>query len=59
MGPAPDVKDALKSRYVEIEGWIEERMGDMEGEFQGGAIDVMTTQTRWKAGGNGWRRVTT
>ncbi|NLH80586.1 MAG: cobaltochelatase subunit CobN, partial [Phyllobacteriaceae bacterium] len=38
--PAPDVATELKSLYVEIEGWLEEKMGDMEGEFQGGAIDV-------------------
>lgn len=36
----PEVLDALKSLYMEIEGWMEERMGDVEGEFQGGAIDV-------------------
>ena len=38
--PAPDVAAELKALYVEIEGWIEERMADMEGDFQGGAIDV-------------------
>ena len=42
--PAPDVKEALKRLYLEVEGWIEEKMDGMEGEFQGGAIDVMTSQ---------------
>ncbi len=40
--PAPDVKDALKDVYVEIEGWIEEKMGEVEGDFQGGAVDIIT-----------------
>jgi len=46
----PEVLDALKSLYLEIEGWMEERMGDAEGEFQGGAIDVVTAEevAAWK-----------
>jgi len=40
--PAEDVKDELTERYLEIEGWIEERMGDVQGEFQGGNIDIFT-----------------
>jgi len=48
--PAPDVKDALKQLYVEIEGWIEEKMGDMKGDFQGGNIDIITQDevAHWK-----------
>ena len=48
--PSPDVKDALKQLYLEVEGWIEDKMDGMEGEFQGGAIDIMTTQDveAWK-----------
>jgi cobaltochelatase CobN len=42
--PSPDVREALTRLYLEVEGWIEERMDGMEGEFQGGAIDVMTSQ---------------
>jgi cobaltochelatase CobN len=42
--PAPDVQEALKNLYIEIEGWIEERMGDVEGEFQGGSIDIITSE---------------
>lgn len=33
---------ALKELHLEIEGWMEEKMGDVGGEFQGGAIDVVT-----------------
>jgi cobaltochelatase CobN len=40
--PAPDVRAALRDLYIEIEGWLEERMGDVTGEFQGGSIDIMT-----------------
>jgi len=46
----PEVLDALKSTYLEIEGWMEERMGDVEGNFQGGAIDVINADEvkAWK-----------
>ena len=46
----PDVLDSLKSLYLEIEGWMEERMGDIEGEFQGGSIDVINADEvkAWK-----------
>ncbi len=27
-----------------MEGWIEEKMGEVKGDFQGGAIDVMTME---------------
>ncbi|MDI6890151.1 MAG: cobaltochelatase subunit CobN [Thermodesulfovibrionales bacterium] len=40
--PSPDVREALKQIYVEIEGWIEEKMGDVQADFQGGAIDIVT-----------------
>lgn len=49
--PAPDVKEALREIYVEIEGWIEERMGEARGDFQGGAIDVVTAREV-----EGWRQ---
>jgi cobaltochelatase CobN len=42
--PAEDVKDVLKTLYLEIEGWIEERMGETKGDFQGGSIDVVTAE---------------
>ena len=46
----PEVLDALKEHTLEIEGWIEERMGEVTGEFQGGAVDILTADdvTRWK-----------
>ncbi len=49
--PSPDVRDALKNLYVEIEGWIEERMGDVKGDFQGGSIDIFTKEelAAWKS----------
>ncbi len=40
--PADDVKEELRDIYLEIEGWMEERMGDVRGEFQGGSIDIIT-----------------
>ncbi len=48
--PAADVKQALKQVYVEIEGWIEERMGEVHGEFQGGSVDIITSDqvSTWK-----------
>jgi len=49
--PSPDVREALRELYVEIEGWIEERMGDITGEFQGGAIDIMS-----KDDVEGWKK---
>ena len=42
--PAPDVREALKDIYIEIEGWIEERIGDVKGDFQGGSIDIVTSE---------------
>ncbi|VVB70730.1 CobN/Magnesium Chelatase [uncultured archaeon] len=46
----PEVLNALKSVYLEIEGWMEERMGDVGSEFQGGEIDVVTADEvgAWK-----------
>jgi cobaltochelatase CobN len=49
--PAPDVRDALKEIYIEIEGWIEEKMGEVEGDFQGGSIDIITANEV-----AGWRK---
>ncbi|WP_448384395.1 cobaltochelatase subunit CobN [Desulfosoma sp.] len=42
--PADDVREQLKEIYLEIESWLEERMGDARGEFQGGSIDVVTKE---------------
>ncbi|MDZ4042373.1 MAG: cobaltochelatase subunit CobN [Eubacteriales bacterium] len=40
----PEVLEGLKEHYLEIEGWLEEKMGEVKGEFQGGAIDILTTE---------------
>jgi cobaltochelatase CobN len=40
----PEVIEQLKERYLEIEGWIEDTMGDVTGDFQGGSIDILTTE---------------
>jgi len=37
-----EVLNELKDAYLAIEGWIEERMEGVEGDFQGGSIDVLT-----------------
>jgi cobaltochelatase CobN len=49
--PADDVKEQLREICLEIEGWMEERMGDVRGEFQGGSIDIVTPAdvAGWKA----------
>ncbi|MBC7335893.1 MAG: cobaltochelatase subunit CobN, partial [Clostridia bacterium] len=39
-----EVLEGLKEAYLEIEGWLEEKMGDVKGEFQGGAIDILTAE---------------
>ena len=38
----PEVLKELQEHYLEIEGWMEEKMGDVEGDFQGGSIDIIT-----------------
>ncbi|MBC7324476.1 MAG: cobaltochelatase subunit CobN, partial [Moorella sp. (in: Bacteria)] len=38
----PELLARLKEIYLEIEGWLEERMGEVKGQFQGGAVDVRT-----------------
>ncbi|MEW6619132.1 MAG: cobaltochelatase subunit CobN [bacterium] len=47
----PEVLERLKNAHLECEGWIEEKMGDIEGDFQGGAIDILTAEdvSDWKA----------
>lgn len=36
------VINELKKIYLEIESWMEEKMGDVKEEFQGGVIDIFT-----------------
>jgi cobaltochelatase CobN len=38
----PQIMEQLKEIYLEIEGWMEDRMGDVQGDFQGGAVDIKT-----------------
>ncbi len=40
----PEVLESLKERYLEIEGCIEDKMGDVTGDFQGGSVDILTTE---------------
>ncbi len=40
----PEVLEELKSYYLEIEGWIEDRMGEVSGDFQGGSVDILTPE---------------
>jgi len=40
----PKVLEGLKEQYLEIEGWMEDRIGDIEGEFQGGSVDILTSE---------------
>ena len=42
--PAEDVKKALKKVYLEIEGWLEDNIGEVKSEFQGGSIDILTVE---------------
>ncbi|MEN6486538.1 MAG: cobaltochelatase subunit CobN [Syntrophobacteraceae bacterium] len=49
--PSPDTREALGEIYIEIEGWIEERLGEVEGDFQGGAVNIVTSREV-----EGWRR---
>ncbi|BBB89411.1 cobaltochelatase subunit CobN [Methylomusa anaerophila] len=37
----PQVLQELQETYMEIEGWLEERIGDIDGEFQGGSVDML------------------
>jgi len=40
----PDILEGLNNVYLEIEGLLEEKMGDVTGDFQGGSIDIMTSE---------------
>jgi len=37
-----EVINELRKIYLEIESWMEEKMGDVVGDFQGGAVDIKT-----------------
>ncbi len=38
----PEILSHLREVYLEIEGWLEERMGEVKGEFQGGSVNIIT-----------------
>jgi cobaltochelatase CobN len=38
----PELLDRLKEAYLDTEAILEDRMGDVKGDFQGGSVDVMT-----------------
>ena len=40
--PDPDLLEKLKEVYLDIEAHLEDTMGEVSGDFQGGAVDVMT-----------------
>ncbi len=40
----PEVLEGLKNAYLEIESWLEEKMGDVQGDFQGGSVDILTSE---------------
>lgn len=40
--PDPEVLEGLRAAYLETEGLLEERMGDVAAPLQGGSIDVLT-----------------
>ncbi len=46
----PDLLEAVRQAALSIEGDLEERIGDVEGAFQGGRIDIFTGDEveRWK-----------
>jgi cobaltochelatase CobN len=48
--PDPELLEKLKENYLQIEGSIEERMGENTGEYQGGKIDIVTADEveSWK-----------
>lgn len=37
----PQILEQLQEVYLDIEGWIEERMEDVKGDFQGAGIDII------------------
>jgi cobaltochelatase CobN len=47
---SPKIFEKLKQRYLEIEGFLEEKEGSKKGEFQGGNIDIITKNeiSDWK-----------
>ncbi|MCK4258630.1 MAG: cobaltochelatase subunit CobN [Halanaerobiales bacterium] len=38
----PDILDSLKMSYIQIEGNLEENIGEAKGEIQGGTVEIIT-----------------
>lgn len=49
--PENDVLEALKRSHLEVEGWMEESVDEIDGEFQGSAVNLYTPEDvpAWKA----------
>jgi len=48
--PNKDILNKLQEHYLEVEGWLEEKIGDSHSEFQGGSVDIFTPEevAAWK-----------
>ena len=42
--PDPELLEELQEAYLDTEACIEDKMGDVTGDFQGGAVDIMTSE---------------
>ncbi len=42
--PDKEVLQSLKELYAQIEGLLEDQIGDIGGEFQGGTVDIITAE---------------
>ncbi|MDO8841665.1 cobaltochelatase subunit CobN [Methanocalculus sp.] len=40
--PDPEISEGLRETYLEVEGWLEDRLDGSDGEMQGGGIHIMT-----------------
>jgi len=40
----PEVLQELKEMYLETEGWLEDNMGEVKGDFQGGSVDIVAPE---------------
>ncbi|MFH1994855.1 MAG: cobaltochelatase subunit CobN, partial [Nitrospinota bacterium] len=40
----PQVLEGLKNAYLEVESWLEEKIGDVKGDFQGGSVDIFGSE---------------
>lgn len=49
--PENEVLEALKRSHLEVEGWMEESVGEIDGDFQGSAVNLYTPADvpAWKA----------